>query len=240
MKITTPFRSFLMGGFESCYTLNEQGKRLDLLCDTLHDVKCREDYHLLKEIGVYTVRESFAWHQIDKGNDVYDFSRFIPMLQTAQKEGIQVIWSLNHFDFPEDLDPFSDAIIERFAKYAVAAVQMIRKYNTGTIYLIPFNEISFVSWIGGYMGYWFPFAKRQGWELKLQIVKATIAAMQAMREVDPEIKFIHTDPIMRRLAPENASPEIMAYVNDFAQVVYQSWDMISGRLMPELGGKPEY
>ncbi len=230
----------MMGGFESCYTLNEHYRRLDLLCDTQHDIKCREDYKLLKEIGVFTVRESLAWHQIDKGIGIYDFSRFIPMMQIAQEEGMEVIWSLNHFDFPEDLDPFSDVIMERFATYAVAAIQTIRQYHTGTIYLIPFNEISFISWISGYMGHWYPFAKRKGWELKLQLVKATIAAMKAMREIDIDVKFIHTDPIMRRLAPVDASLEMIEYVEDFAEVVYQSWDMIGGRLMPELGDKPEY
>lgn len=240
MMIDTPFKSFFQGGFESCYTLNEHRTRLDMLRDTRHDVHCRLDYKLLKDKGIYTIREGLAWYQIDKGDGKYDFSRFTPMMEIAQEEGMQVIWSLNHFDFPEDLDPYSDEFIQRFVTYSVEAIKVIRQHDVNTICLIPFNEISFVSWICGDIGVWYPYTHGRGMEMKIQLVKAVIAAIQAIKNIDSNVKFIHTDPLMRRIASKNASHAVRKYVADFCEIIYQGWDMISGKMMPELGGKPEY
>lgn len=240
IMIESPFQSFFQGGFESCYTLNEHRKRMDMLHDTRHDVHCREDYKLLKNVGIYTIREGLAWYQIDKGDGKYDFSRFTPIMEIAREEGMQVIWSLNHFDFPEDLDPYSPEFIPRFATYAVEAIKIIRQYNENTIYLIPFNEISFISWICGDIGVWHPYAHGRGMEMKIQLVKAVIAVVQAIKAADSNVQFIHTDPIMRRIALSNANYAIRRYVRDFNEIIYQAWDMITGKMMPELGGKPEY
>lgn len=238
--IQSPFKSFIMGGFESCYALNERRERLDMLRDTRHDAHCREDYKLLKAIGMRTVREGLAWHQIDNGTGTYDFSRFIPIMEMAKEEEMQVMWSLNHFDFPDYLDPFSDDFPERFATYAVEAVKLIRKHDANTLYIIPFNEVSFISWICGDIGVWYPYTHGRGFELKIQLVKAVIRVIQEIKKVDTNVKFVHTDPMMRRITLGNANHALKRYARDFQEIIYQGWDMISGKMLPELGGKPEY
>ena len=235
----TIFSSFFMGGFEACYARSEHGKRHDMLRLTKHDVQCRSDYKLLKDIGITTVRESLSWHQIDKGNGQYDFAFFEEIMQIAKAEDMQVIWGLNHFDLI-DIDPFSPVLVERFVAYAVEAVKTIRRYTNGILYLIPFNEMSFFSWISAEIGVWGPYAHQRGGELKIQLTKCVIGAIQAIRKIDPSVRFIHIDPIMNRTVQPGSEGALQRFVDDFREIMYEAWDMVSGRVRPELGGQPYY
>jgi len=228
-----------MGGFEACYALNEHRVRLDMIATTRHDTLCREDYKMLKASGIHTVRESLAWSQIDTGLDTYDFSRFERMMKIAREEDVEVIWSLNHFDFPDYLDVFSEQYAPRFTQYAVAAIKKLREYTSGVLYINPFNEISFGVWICADIGVWGPHAHGRAMELKIQVVRGAIQAMRAIREIDNNVQFIHIDPIMRRMAEPGAPGHVRHFANGWHNVVCQAWDMMMGRQFPELGGHPD-
>lgn len=237
------FQSFVQAGFECTSALAEGGRRLDLLSATRHDILVDEDYRLITEQGITTVREGFSWNAIDKGKGQYDFSRYYPILEEGKKQGIQQIWDLNHFDYPEYLDPFNEEFISRFAQYAVECIKIIKKYQTSPIYIVPMNEISFFAWIGADMGWWAPYQKgrKNGFKFKKQLVKATLLAIDAVRKLDETVRFIHVDPYMRRVARDSASKTALKHVREFNRVIrYQAWDMISGRSHPELGGDPKY
>lgn len=233
----------MMAGFECTYAKVSPNIRLDMLSSTKHDLYCAKDYRLIKEFGMNTVREGLSWHQIDKGNGNYKFDRFESLMAIAAEENIQQIWDLNHFDYPDDLNPFTNDFIERFSKYAREAVKLIRRYQSGTIYLVPINEISFFSWISADRGGWAPFKKgaQNGFRFKSQLVKASIQAMDRIWEVDSNIRFIQVDPFMRRLALPPAKKPAIKHVDEFNQIIrFQAWDMLSGKTYPELGGHPRY
>lgn len=237
------FKSFIAAGFECTYALAENKRRLDMLGATKHDKYCRADYQLIRQIGIKTVREGFAWSQIDQGNNQYDFSRFEQVLRIGQEQGIQQIWDLNHFDYPEYLDPFNQQFIQQFAEYARRVIHLVRQYQTGTLYIVPVNEISFFAWIGADMGWWAPYAKgrEKGFTFKQQLVKAAIAAMDAIWQEDRDVRFIQVDPFMRRLATSPASKKAKEHVREFNEVVrYEAWDMLCGKKLPEIGGDPKY
>lgn len=237
------FSSFFWAGFECAYGKYKNKKRLDLLQATRHDVLCREDYQLIKKIGIKTVREGLAWYQIDRGNGMYDFSRFKNMMQIAQEEDIQQIWDLNHFDYPEDIDPFAESFISRFATYAEACIKMIRNYQSGLIYIVPINEISFYSWIGADRGWWPPYktGSSNGFKFKSQLVQASIAAMDAIWRVDKNVRFIQVDPYMKRIARNPASSKAISIMKEFNEVIrFETWDLLSGKKFPELGGNIKY
>jgi beta-glucosidase/6-phospho-beta-glucosidase/beta-galactosidase len=240
MKENPRFKSFVMGGFECAAPRQETKKRIDSLALTRHDELCREDYKLLKEVGIYTVREGFLWSAIDKGNGVYDFDRFEKMLAIGKEEGMEQIWDLNHFDYPDYLDPMTDEFVAAFARYAKRALELIKKYEHGQIYIVPINEISFFSFMAGSVALWAPYLRSAGYRLKQQLVKASIAAMDVMWEVDATIRFIQVDPIFYRVASKPESIVTKAMEDAFRETKFQSFDMLSGRLMPELGGDPKY
>ncbi len=71
-------------------------------------------------------------------------------------------------------------------------------------------------------------------------MKAYIEGIAAMKEEDPSIRILTTEPLVNMVPPINATPKEksfarMAHLNQF-----QAVEMLSGALCPELGGKPEY
>jgi hypothetical protein len=70
-------------------------------------------------------------------------------------------------------------------------------------------------------------------------VRAAIAAMDGIRRVQPRARFLHGDPVMQVIAPQGR-PELEHEAGLQSDHQYQAWDMLSGRLAPELGGKPSY
>ncbi len=240
------FSSFLMAGFECTYAKAENKKRLDQLADTKHDLYCREDYRLLKEIGITTVREGLSWQQIDRGNGEYDFRRYANMLEIARDEHIQQIWDLNHFDFPDFVDPFSAKFVQTFAEYAKQVAVFLSQYTQKseqqdkTFYLVPWNEISFFSWMAGDQGIWAPYEIGKGYELKKQLVRATIAAMDGIWQVTDKVRFIQVDPFMYRPAKPPTTEATRQLAREFRKIRFQSWDMLSGHIEPQLDGSPKY
>jgi beta-glucosidase/6-phospho-beta-glucosidase/beta-galactosidase len=241
------FRSFWMGGFEcSTHRLPRRkslgrfaGVRLDLTASTRHDEFAFQDYERLQDAGIRTARDGVRWHLIEKTPSRYDFSSLVPMLRAARRTQTQVIWDLFHYGWPDGINIWGAAFVDRFARFARAVAGVILEESGGPIYVTPANEISFVSWGGGDAGFLNPFGKRRGPELKAQLVRASIAAIQAVREVDPGARICHAEPIIH-IATDPDYPKEAPAAEAYRQSQFEAWDMIAGRRCPELGGQPEY
>src|SRR5947209_1207796 len=109
------FRSFWIAGFECSCQINSCGKRLDMSAAVHHDDLALEDYRTIQDVGISTARDGLRWHRIDRGGS-YDWSTWTPMLEAARTAGVQVIWDLCHYGWPDDLDIFSPAFVDRFAR----------------------------------------------------------------------------------------------------------------------------
>lgn len=241
------FQSFWMGGFEcSTHRLPRRkalgrfaGQRLDLIASTRHDEFALQDYTRLQDAGIRTARDGVRWHLIEKTPFRYDFSSLVPMLKAARRTQTEIIWDLHHYGWPDGLNIWGAAFVDRFARFARATARIILEETGGPIYVTPVNEMSFVSWGGGDAGFLNPFAKGRGPELKAQLVRAAIAATQAVLEVDPSARIFHAEPIIH-IAIDPDYPEEAPAAEAYRQSQFQAWDMISGRFCPELGGRPEY
>lgn len=241
------FKSFWMGGFEcSTHRLPRRkamgrfaGRRLDLIAATRHDEFALQDYARLQGVGIRTARDGVRWHLIEKTPSCYDFSSLLPMLRAARETQTQIIWDLFHYGWPDGLSIWGAAFVDRFARFARATASVILEETGSPIFVTPVNEISFVSWGGGDAGFLNPFGKRRGPELKAQLVRAAIAAIEAVREVDPRARICHAEPIIH-IAADPDCPEEAPAAEAYRQSQFQAWDMIAGRLCPELGGRPEY
>jgi hypothetical protein len=161
------------------------------------------------------------------------------MLRAPRETHTQVIWDLHHYGWPDGLNIWGAAFVDRFARFARATAEVILEETGGPIYVTPVNEISFVSWGGGDAGFLNPFGRGRGPELKAQLVRASIAAIEAVREMDPGARICHAEPIIH-IAVDPDYPEEAAAAEGYRLSQFQAWDMISGRLCPELGGRPEY
>lgn len=204
---------------------------------TRHDELAFEDYRLLQRHGILTARDALRWHLIERTAGVYDFASAVPMLKAARDTGMQVIWDLWHYGWPDGLDIFSAAFIERFAAFAREAAKQISGYSDQPC-ISPINEISFFSWAGGEGGIFNPFAKHRGDEMKRQLVRATIESIHAMRAVNPAIRFFQIDPIIN-VVPRSSGAEDIRNAEAYRQSQFGAWDMIAGRTEPGLGGSED-
>lgn len=232
------FRSFYLAGFECATGYNMHGEWIDQVAATEHDRHVDADYARLDDAGIHAVREAVRWPLVDTGRG-FDFSTVQPFIDAANRHQFDVIWDLFHFGYPDDVDPFSEAFAERFANYCHAAACFIAPRLQRRSYFTPMNEPSYFAWLAGEVGRFAPHATGRGHELKLSLARAAIRGIAAIRSVSPGARIVNVDPICR-VVPATDDPhqaeEARAF-NDGA--VFQFWDMLSGRMNPELGGSPD-
>jgi hypothetical protein len=232
------FASFWSGGFESSCHVNRLGTRLDLIAATQHDRLAKEDYQRLREIGMLTARDGVRWPLIDRSGS-YNFASFLPMLRAARAAGIQVNWTLCHYGWPDDIDVFSGAFVDRFARYAAAVASLVAGESADVPLYSLINEPSFLAWAAGDGGIFHPRATERGHELKRQIVRATIAGIEAIRSIDRRARFVHVDPMIN-VVPRVDRPEDGARAFAHTTSQYESWALLTGELEPDLGGRADY
>jgi hypothetical protein len=233
------FRSFFMAGFECSSHRLRSGRRLDVLNATRHDQHAHEDFRRMRAHGMRAARSGIRWHLIEPRPGRYDFSSVIPMLRAARDLDIQIVWDLLHYGYPDDLDIFSPAFVRRFARMVRAFSRVYAEETDASACFCPVNEISFFSWGGGDVGYLNPFAHERGFELKVQLARAAIEAIEAVWEVLPDARIVHTDPVINIVAlPQR--PDEADEAEGYRLAQYQGWDLIAGRIWPQIGGSPKY
>lgn len=231
------FPSFFMGGFECSTHVLRSGRRLDLAHSTGHDRFAAADYRRLLDAGIRVARDGIRWHVIEPVRGRRDFSSARCMVQAALGTGIQVIWDLLHFGWPDHVDVFAPDFPERVADFAGAFARVLREEGDPAPAVIPVNEISFLSFAGGEEGFFNPFAHRRGDEMKFQLVRAGLAAGRAVREALPNVRLVYSDPIINvQPRPDRPRDEGPAAAHRAAQ--WHALDLLTGRASPELGGGP--
>ncbi|WP_312399807.1 beta-galactosidase, partial [Chryseobacterium sp.] len=103
-----------MGGFECADHLNAFGNRVDMTKLTGHDYRLDEDYKNLRQLNIATVREGIRWSKVEYAPYQYDWSSVDKMMEAAQENGIQIIWDICHFGFPDDITPLHPMFARRF------------------------------------------------------------------------------------------------------------------------------
>ena len=231
--MTARLRSFLQGGFECACQRLPDGRRLDLIDGTGHASWARRDYAALRHHGLLTARDGVRWHRVAREPGRYDWSSLLGQARAASAHRVQVIWDLCHYGWPDWLDVWSPAFVDAFARYAAAAAAVLRDESSEAPLYCPINEISYWAWAGGDMAHFGPTATGRGGELKRQLVRATLAAIDAIRAVDPRARFVLADPAIRVHADH---PDTWPIARQADAAQYEAWDMLAGRAAAELGG----
>ncbi|MEA2623955.1 MAG: hypothetical protein QOH61_2865, partial [Chloroflexota bacterium] len=239
------FSSLFLGGFECSDLLTEDGLRLDQVAATGHDRQAEEDYRLCRQLGIRGVRESLLWVRSD-GHAGIDLAEVRRLARIGRETGVTQIWDLMHFGYPDGLDAahpaFGELLAERIATFARAAARALRDETDGPLYVTPVNEISWTAVKAAEVGWMAPFWKGRSPEYKRILVKASIAAANAIWEVDPSATMVVADPLVRHhVHPAVTDPDdrvrIGGEVRQFNEhVVFETFDLLAGRLEPELGG----
>jgi beta-glucosidase/6-phospho-beta-glucosidase/beta-galactosidase len=233
------FFSFLQAGFECSVHKLRNGRRLDMVHATRHDEFAVKDFLTVQRFGIRTVREGIRWPLIESKPSQYDFSSALHILRAAEETGTQIIWDILHFGWPDGLDVFSPEFITRFANLSREFTKVLVSESGGIPFLAPVNEISFVSWAGGDKGFLNPHEKNRGHELKRQLVRAAIESTEAIWSVTKKVRLVSPEPVIH-IAPDLSMPGDVEAAERYRMSMFEAWDMISGRIFPELGGHPKY
>src|SRR5678815_4677914 len=234
------FDSFFQGGFECSTHRLRSGKRLDEIAATRHDTFARLDYLRLLQRGMRTAREGLRWHLIEASAGKYDFASALGLMRAADETGVQLIWDLCHYGWPDWLDIFEPRFVDSFAKLAHEFAKLLKEESDRLPIICPINEISFFSWAAGELAHMNPYALGRGDELKEQLVRASIAATEAIWNVNPEARIAQIDPVINVLPEDPANPMQVKAAEAYRLSQYEAWDMIGGRMKPELGGNEKY
>ncbi|MGZ8407931.1 MAG: family 1 glycosylhydrolase, partial [Caulobacteraceae bacterium] len=235
------FPTFFLSGFEcSTFDWGEVGRR-DLVAETGHLKHVQEDYAFLRHLGIGVSREGAPWPMIDKGGGVYDLALLDPFIKAMHAQHVLPIWDLCHYGYPDGLDPFGPDFVPRFADYARAVAEYVIPKLPGPHFFTPINEITFFAFMAGEWAWAAPFGKTKEtrFEFRLRLCEADIAAVKAIREVCPEARMVHIDPLVNVVAPRDR-PDLKEAAHHETYVdTFVAWDVLAGKLHPELGGSPE-
>ncbi|HEX5342258.1 MAG TPA: NAD(P)-binding protein [Duganella sp.] len=235
-----PFTSFWQAGYEGADHINHLGVAQDMNHVTGHLQRAREDYLMLRQFGITTVRESAGWRLCERDGH-FDFSILDSRLQAARELGLQICWTFCHYGWPDDVDVFGPDFVPRFARYCSALAEYLAPWTGEAPVYSPINEISFTSW--GLSIRMFKFKnmhyERADVEGKRQLIRAQIAGCDAIRAVTPGARFLVCDPLIHVIAPEHR-PDWVQQAASWRASQFEAWDMLAGRTAPELGGAPHY
>ena len=228
------FNTFFMGGYECADHINRSGERINLLKETQHDIRVNEDYEALAAIGIKTVREGICWSAVETAPGVFDFSEVHNRMLAAEKFGIQQIWDLIHFGYPDDIFPTHPLFCHRFVQLCEAFALFYKANSKQPLFIVPINEISFLSWHSGDVRGTVPFAVNSGWDIKYHLCKAAILGIKMLKNIDPDCTVILVEPLVKIHVSE-----LQNDVREINENQFQAMDIIAGRICPELGGSED-
>jgi hypothetical protein len=186
-----------------------------------------------------TVRTAICWPFVEETPGSYDFCCAAKLLDAAQEADVQLVFDILHFGWPDHIDVFSPDFPQRLSELTFHFANFLKARGIQHAALAPVNEISYVSWAGGDKAAIAPHCIGRGHEFKKNLIRASIASTNVLRKELPAVRLIAPEPAIHIVGnPDIAGDVEEAVAYTLAQ--FESWDMLTGRLAPELGGKPEY
>ena len=158
------------------------------------------------------------------------------MVETAKRHRLQILWTLCHYGWPDGLDLLSASFVSRFAAYCRAVASFLNTQSGGRPQVFtPINEMSFLAWAAGEIGWFYPFLTNRGAEVKRQLVRACLAGITAIREVNPGARILTSEPLIH-VVPETASETHIESAARYRESQFEVSDMLTGHREPALGG----
>ncbi len=239
-----PFLSFWLGGFEGADHINGLGIPLNPNERNGHADRLHEDYSALQPFGIRTVRESVGWRLLDQSGAA-GLRALGNQARIAASHGVQVIWTLMHYGWPDRLDPFErpEEFIDTFAAHCRTVARVLHEVAGPAAVYQPVNEISFLAWAVTHTGLIWPYTPadpERSSVLKRLLVLAALRGTDAVWEIAPHARILHTDPVVHVEAPLGAGPALCAAAALEHAGQFEAWDMLCGLAAPELGGAPRY
>ena len=201
-------------GIENSYPTiqlrNGQTKRVDELEKTRHYQRWRDDFQLLKELGIDYLRYGPPYFSTHKGPGKYDWSFADETFPVLLDQGVTPIVDLCHFGVPDWIGDFQNPDWPKlFAQYARAFAERfpwVRFYT-------PVNEIFIAATFSAQWGFWNERLKSDCAFVRAlkHLCQANVLAMHAILEVRPQAVFVQSES-SEYFHPEDPSCEEFARI----------------------------
>jgi dTDP-4-dehydrorhamnose reductase len=213
----------LWGGIECTHT--RVGERVsDQLAQGGHYAR-RTDLPAIAALGIGTLRYPLLWERAFIAPGIFDWRFADERLTQLQMLGITPIAGLvHHGSGPVSVDLTSDGFAEGLAEYAGS----LARRHPWLEYYTPINEPLTTARFCGLYGHWFPHAHDDHSFVRILLneCRATVLAMRAIREVNPQAKLVQTDDLGTIYSTGH-----MAYQAEFENHRrWLAWDLLCARV----------
>lgn len=179
-------------GIENSYPINQAGARVDEMAKTGHYTRWREDFGLVKALGISHLRYGPPYYRVHLGPDRYDWAFADETFHELRRLGIEPIVDLCHFGVPDWLGNFQNpefAVL--FPEYAAA---FARRYPWVRLYT-PINEMYVTALFSGGLGWWNErlTGDRSFVSALKHIARANVHAMEAILGVRTDALFVQSE-----------------------------------------------
>ncbi|KAF2991212.1 hypothetical protein MJC1_01561 [Methylocystis sp. MJC1] len=187
-----PHFLFATGIENSSPTVNNGRKRIDEMASCRHYELWRDDFALVRELGVVALRYGPPLYKTFLGPNRFDWEFADLAFTELKKLGLIPIADLCHFGVPDWIGDFQNPDFpELFASYAAAFAQRFPWVQLFT----PINEMFVCATFSAAYGWWneqLHTDKAFVTAIK-HIVKANVLAMKAILTVRPDAIFIQSE-----------------------------------------------
>jgi beta-glucosidase/6-phospho-beta-glucosidase/beta-galactosidase len=183
-------------GIENSYPVitlpNGTRKRVDQMEKSAHYTRWREDFELVREMGITHLRYGPPYYSAHTGPGRYDWSFTDETFAALRAMGITPIVDLCHFGVPDWVGDFQNPEWPNlFAEFAGA---FARRYPWCRLYT-PVNEIFIAATFSAQYGWWNErqTSDRTFVRALVNLCKANTLAMKSILGVQPEAVFIQSE-----------------------------------------------
>ena len=182
-------------GIENSYpTIEWKGQtvRQDELEKTKHYDRWRDDFRVLKELGIDTLRYGPPYFSSHLGPGKYDWNFTDETFNALHEQNVELIVDLCHFGVPNWIGNFQNPDFPRlFVEYAQA---FARRFPWVRFYT-PVNEIYIAATFSAQFGWWNErLSSDRAFVTALKhLCQANVLAMQAILAINPQAVFIQSE-----------------------------------------------
>lgn len=183
-------------GIENSYptiaTPEGGSKRIDEMEKCFHYRRWREDFELVKELGIQFLRYGPPYYKTHLGPGKYDWEFADQTFRRLKELGITPIADLCHFGVPDWVGSFQNSEWPRlFAEYAKA---FARRYPW-VRFITPINEIYIAASFSAQFGWWNErlTGDKTFVAALCNLCKANVLAMHSILDVNPRAIFVQSE-----------------------------------------------
>lgn len=214
----------LWGGIEC--SINRTGDEYHDQLDLSGHYSRPDDAERFASLGIKAIRYPILWerHQPSPSKAI-DWSLTAKNLSVFKRLEVEVIAGLvHHGSGPDFVNILEESFVSGLTSYARNVARKFPWIN----YYTPVNEPLTTARFCGLYGLWFPHGKSDSCFLRILIneCRATILAMKAIREINPQAKLVQTEDIGKV-----HSTTALSYQSDFENIRrWLSFDLLNGKM----------